>query len=83
MWGKITDAKKKKGLGLVHILDKHPDFDVKKIPEIIENGTIEKTFNGYNIVYKNYIVGINKGWNDKGVKVSQNNHWVVTSYEKK
>ena len=52
VWGKIINKQKKKGMGLVHILNKHPDFDLRKIPKIIKKGKLEKTYNGYNIIYK-------------------------------
>ena len=82
VWGKITNAQKKEGYGLAHIIDKHPDLDLNLIPKIIENGTIKKTHNGYNIATDKYIVGINKGWREKGVKKGDN-LWIVTSFEAK
>lgn len=82
VWGKITNAQKKEGYGLAHIIDKHPDLDLNLIPKIIENGTIKKTHNGYNIATDKYIVGINKGWSEKGVRKGDN-LWIVTSFEAK
>ena len=82
VWGKITNAQKKEGYGLAHIIDKHPDLDLNLIPKIIENGTIKKTHNGYNIATDKYIVGINKGWREKGVRKGDN-LWIVTSFEAK
>ncbi|MDL0147697.1 PBECR2 nuclease fold domain-containing protein, partial [Campylobacter felis] len=82
VWGEITDLEKHKGYGLAHILDKHPKFDVFKIPQIIEQGEIQKTYNGYNVVTNDYIVGLNKGFKDKDGKViNDSNVWVVTSFE--
>ncbi|WP_194145699.1 hypothetical protein, partial [Helicobacter jaachi] len=82
VWGEVTDSKAHKGYGLAHIIDKHPDFDVKLIPEIIENGKVVKSHNGYNIDYGDYRVGLNIGWNKKGVKEGDN-VWVVTTFERK
>lgn len=71
-----------------HILDKHIDDFNKlqgdnlankiegKLSEVIKNGVIEKTYNGFNVKYQNYIVGLNKGFNKTG-----NNNWIVTSFE--
>ncbi|MCR2116246.1 hypothetical protein CUPS3781_09635, partial [Campylobacter upsaliensis] len=82
VWGEITDLEKHKGYGLAHILDKHPEFDVFKIPQIIEQGEIQKTYNGYNVVTNDYIVGLNKGFKDKeGKVINDSNVWVVTSFE--
>ena len=67
---------------MAHILDKHPEFDIFNIPKIIEKGKIEKTYNGYNIVTDDYIVGLNKGFKDKdGNIINDSNVWVVTSFE--
>ncbi|EMZ37263.1 hypothetical protein C826_02125 [Helicobacter bilis WiWa] len=82
VWGEVTDFEKHKGYGLAHILDKHPEFDVFNIPKVIEQGKIEKTYNGYNIVTDDYIVGLNKGFKDKdGNIINDSNVWVVTSFE--
>lgn len=88
VWGKITNAKKHEGFGFAHIKDKHPDFDVNLIPEIIKNGKIinkqEKTdlqkVQNINIRYKNYKLGIRNGFNMNNKKVSSN-RWIVTSFE--
>lgn len=82
LWGKITNAKKKGGYGLAHIIDKHPDLDLNLIPQIIENGTITKTHNGYNIATNKYIVCINKDWREKGIRKGDNLS-IVTSFEAK
>ncbi len=81
VWGEVTNAEKQKGFGLVHILDKHPDLDLYKIPEIIENGKIKKTYNGYNIILDDYIVGINKGFKDKKGNILGDNLWIVSSFD--
>ena len=82
VWGEVTDFEKHKGYGLAHIIDKHPEFDIFNIPKIIEKGKIEKTYNGYNIVTDDYIVGLNKGFKDKdGNIINDSNVWVVTSFE--
>ena len=82
VWGEVTDFEKHKGYGLAHILDKHPEFDIFNIPKVIEQGKIEKTYNGYNIVTDDCIVGLNKGFKDKeGNIINDSNVWVVTSFE--
>lgn len=82
VYGKITDEKKLKGFGLVKILAKHPEIKPETIDEVIKNGTVSETHNGYNITYNNYIVGINKGFKENGEYVLDDN-WIVTSFEKK
>lgn len=72
VWGEVTDKIKHKGYGLSHIIDKHPDFDVKMIDEIVKKGEVKKSHNGFNIIYKDYRLRVNQGWNEK---------WIVTSYE--
>ncbi|MCR8685989.1 PBECR2 nuclease fold domain-containing protein [Campylobacter sp. 1569] len=81
VWGEVTDKIKHKGYGLAHIIDKHPDFYVKMIDEIVEKGEVKKSHNGFNIIYKDYRLGLNEGWNEKGQKIG-NNKWVVTAFEK-
>ncbi|WP_172663974.1 hypothetical protein [Campylobacter ornithocola] len=81
VWGEVTDEIKHKGYGLAHIIDKHPDFYVKMIDEIVEKGEVKKSHNGFNIIYKDYRLGLNEGWNEKGQKIG-NNKWVVTAFEK-
>ncbi|MGX3046118.1 putative barnase/colicin E5 family endoribonuclease, partial [Helicobacter sp. T3_23-1056] len=81
VWGKITDAQKHEGYGLSHIIDKHPELDLHKIPEIIEKGEVESK-NGITTIWhkdsedKIYKLGISQGFNGKG-----DNKWVVTAYE--
>lgn len=43
VWGEITN--KNKGYGLAHIIDKHPDFDIHILPQIVEKGEIKQTPN--------------------------------------
>ncbi|EDO7529118.1 hypothetical protein GRM93_04465 [Campylobacter jejuni] len=81
VWGEVTDKIKHKGYGLAHIIDKHPDLELNIIPDIIENGEIVQRKNrekSFNIVFKDYILGINKGFNKSG-----ENQWIVTAFEKK
>ncbi|HEF7145100.1 TPA: hypothetical protein SAX91_000798 [Campylobacter jejuni] len=81
VWGEVTDKIKHKGYGLAHIIDKHPDLELNIIPKIIENGEIVQRKNrekSFNIVFKDYILGINKGFNKSG-----ENQWIVTAFEKK
>ncbi|MDE7317815.1 MAG: hypothetical protein K2N12_08840 [Helicobacter sp.] len=80
VWGEITDASKHKGYGLAHILDKHPDFDIDFIPKIVEHGHIEKTHNGFNVLYGDYLVGVNKGFKING-KMTSDNNFIVTAFE--
>ncbi|MGX2973318.1 putative barnase/colicin E5 family endoribonuclease, partial [Helicobacter sp. T3_23-1059] len=81
VWGKITDAQKHEGYGLSHIIDKHPELDLHKIPEIIERGEVESKKGITTIWHKDsdgkiYKLGISQGFNGKG-----DNKWVVTAYE--
>ncbi|WP_407927920.1 PBECR2 nuclease fold domain-containing protein [Campylobacter molothri] len=81
VWGEVTDKIKHKGYGLSHIVDKHPDLDLNIIPEIVEKGDIiqrENREKSFNIVFKDYILGVNKGFNK-----SVGNQWIVTAFEKK
>ncbi|MDY2822685.1 MAG: PBECR2 nuclease fold domain-containing protein, partial [Helicobacter sp.] len=67
--------------GLKHILDKHgSEFKdiAKELDEIIQNGEVVKRQGrdeAYNIEYKGFKVGINKGFNKQG-----ENKWVVTAF---
>ena len=82
VWGEVTNPKLHKGFGLSHIIDKHPDFNLDDMPGIIEKGTVSNTRNGFNITYKDFVIGVNDGYKVDGVKVSEN-RWVVTSFERK
>ncbi len=81
VWGEVIDKIKHKGYGLSDIIDKHPELDLNIIPEIIEKGKIVQRKNrekSINIVFKDYILGLNKGFNKNG-----ENQWIVTAFEKK
>ena len=52
----------------------------KELDEIIQNGEVVKTHNGYNITLGDYKVGLNIGWNENGVKIGENK-WVVTAFD--
>lgn len=81
VWGEVIDKIKHKGYGLSDIIDKHPELDLNIIPEIIEKGEIVQRKNrerSFNIVFKDYILGLNKGFNKNG-----ENQWIVTAFEKK
>ncbi|STQ85772.1 hypothetical protein LS73_008190 [Helicobacter muridarum] len=81
VWGKVTNAEKNKGYGLAHIIDKHPNLDLKLMADIVEKGEIKETFSGANIYYDDYILGINKGWGENGV-IYGDNKWIVTAFNK-
>uniref|UniRef100_UPI0014854E61 putative barnase/colicin E5 family endoribonuclease n=1 Tax=Campylobacter aviculae TaxID=2510190 RepID=UPI0014854E61 len=77
VWGEVTDKIKHKGYGLSHIIDKHPELDLKLVSEIIKNGKLIKDNKGrIRIQFDNKVVGIKDNW--KGDKT---NTWIVTSYE--
>ncbi|HEB9327370.1 TPA: hypothetical protein RZK18_000108 [Campylobacter coli] len=81
VWGEVIDKIKHKGYDLSDIIDKHPELDLNIIPEIIEKGKIVQRKNrekSINIVFKDYILGLNKGFNKNG-----ENQWIVTAFEKK
>jgi hypothetical protein len=48
---------------------------------IQQKGKLENTYNGYNIVYNDYIVGINKGYKENRKYVTTDN-WIITSFKK-
>ncbi len=64
VYGKITNAKKHKGYGLAHIFDKHPNITPEIMAEVIEKGTAVENYNGFNIIYDDYILGINRGYRE-------------------
>ncbi|RTJ12174.1 PBECR2 nuclease fold domain-containing protein [Campylobacter jejuni] len=77
VWGEVIDKIKHKGYGLAHIIDKHPDLDLKMIDEIVKNGKLIKDNKGrIRIQFDNKVIGIKDNW--KGDKT---NVWIVTSYE--
>ena len=50
------------------------------LSEIVLKGVVSKTYNGYNIKFNDFVVGLNKGWNEKGVKTGDNK-WIVTAFD--
>ena len=68
--------------GLKHILNKHGgEFEdiAEELDKIIQNGEVVKRKGrdeAYNIEYKGFKVGINKGFNKQG-----ENKWVVTAFD--
>lgn len=75
VWGEVSS--KNKGYGLAHIRDKHPDFDIHILPQIVEHGEVKTSQSAiHTIIYGDYKVGLSKGFHNKG-----DNHWVVTAYE--
>ena len=85
VWGEVQGkGKEAKGWGLAKIIEKHGDeFEniAKELDEIIRDGEVVKTHNGYNIELGDYKVGLNIGWNENGVKIGENK-WVVTAFDK-
>lgn len=81
VWGKITDAEKKKGYGLVHILDKHPEMTPKVMAHIIKKGEIVENAWVKTIIHKThkaeYRVWLSHGWKGEG-----DNNWIITGYKK-
>jgi hypothetical protein len=83
VYGKVINAERHTGYGLAHIVDKHPEMTPEIMEEIIKNGKVSKTHNGYNIEYKEYILGINKGFKDEKTReYLTTDNWIVTSFEK-
>ncbi|WP_254593209.1 hypothetical protein [Campylobacter coli] len=59
VWGEVIDKIKHKGYGLAHIIDKHPELDLKLISDIVDKGKLNNQNNiRYRIEYKNYIIGL-------------------------
>ncbi|EOH2300730.1 hypothetical protein ACLWTM_001683 [Campylobacter jejuni] len=53
VWGEVTDKIKHKGYGLAHIIDKHPELDLKLISDIVDKGKLNNQNNiRYRIEYK-------------------------------
>lgn len=82
VYGEIVDPKTLKGYGLCKIFAKHPEMTPELISEIIKKGTLSKTYNGFNLTYGDYIVGLNKGYKENGKLVTVDN-WIVTSFKSK
>ncbi|EOE6796455.1 hypothetical protein ACKSXL_001838, partial [Campylobacter jejuni] len=72
-----TDKIKHKGYGLAHIIDKHPELDLKLISDIIDKGKLNNQNNiRYTIEYKNYIIGLSSEY--KGNKRA----FIITAFER-
>ena len=80
VYGEIVDPKKLKGYGLCKIFAKHPEMTPELISEIVEKGFLSKTYNGFNLRYGSYLVGLNKGYRENGKLVTTDN-WIVTSFK--
>ncbi|HDZ4960032.1 TPA: hypothetical protein RTG21_000539 [Campylobacter jejuni] len=77
VWGEVTDKIKHKGYGLAHIIDKHPELDLKLISDIIDKGKLNNQNNiRYRIEYKNYIIGLSSEY--KGNKRT----FIITAFER-
>ncbi|HEH4670649.1 TPA: hypothetical protein SG379_001188 [Campylobacter jejuni] len=77
VWGKVIDKIKHKGYGLAHIIDKHPELDLKLISDIVDKGKLNNQNNiRYRIEYKNYIIGLSSEY--KGNKRT----FIITAFER-
>ncbi|EIJ3119353.1 hypothetical protein LIV89_001544 [Campylobacter coli] len=77
VWGEVIDKIKHKGYGLAHIIDKHPELDLKLISDIIDKGKLNNQNNiRYRIEYKNYIIGLSSEY--KGNKRT----FIITAFER-
>lgn len=77
VWGEVTDKIKHKGYGLAHIIDKHPELDLKLISDIVDKGKLNNQNNiRYRIEYKNYIIGLSSEY--KGNKRT----FIITVFER-
>ncbi len=77
VWGEATDKIKHKGYGLAHIIDKHPELDLKLISDIVDKGKLNNQNNiRYRIEYKNYIIGLSSEY--KGNKRT----FIITAFER-
>ncbi|MDE7197235.1 MAG: hypothetical protein K2N69_09505, partial [Helicobacter sp.] len=76
-WGEVTDARKHKGYGLAHILNKHPKFDVYLIAEIVEKGKLNiQNDVRARLEYGDYVVGLSREF--KGEEAN----FIITAFEK-
>ena len=82
IWGEAKQNAKGgwDGYGLAKIEKKHPEISAQILEDTIKNGKLEKTHNGYNVKSGGYVVGLNRGWNENGVKVGDNK-WIVTAFD--
>lgn len=77
VWGEVIDRIKHKGYGLAHIIDKHPELDLKLISDIVDKGKLNNQNNiRYRIEYKNYIIGLSSEY--KGNKRT----FIITAFER-
>ncbi|EIL5348095.1 hypothetical protein LLV87_001414 [Campylobacter coli] len=77
VWGEVIDKIKHKGYGLAHIIDKHPELDLKLVSDIIDKGKLNNQNNiRYRIEYKNYIIGLSSEY--KGNKRT----FIITAFER-
>ncbi|MGI7583790.1 hypothetical protein ACNF7N_04340 [Campylobacter coli] len=78
VWGEVTDKIKHKGYGLAHIIDKHPELDLKLISDIVDKGKLNNQNNiRYRIEYKNYIIGLSSEY-----KGNKKNFFIITAFER-
>lgn len=82
VWGEISDPKKLKGYGLKKILAKHPEITPEIITDVIKHGKKTETFNGCNLEFNGYLVGLNNGYKENGKYVTTDN-FIVTSFKNK
>lgn len=82
VYGEMVDPSKLKGYGLVKIFAKHPEITPEIITEVIKKGTKTDTYNGCNLMFNDYIVGLNRGYKENGKYVTTDNY-IVTSFKKK
>ncbi|ELD1485965.1 hypothetical protein QXC56_001318 [Campylobacter coli] len=77
VWGEVIDKIKYKGYGLAHIIDKHPELDLKLVSDIIDKGKLNNQNNiRYRIEYKNYIISLSSEY--KGNKRT----FIITAFER-
>ncbi|EPP4412012.1 hypothetical protein ACUQGS_001805 [Campylobacter coli] len=77
VWGEVIDKIKHKGYGLAHIINKHPELDLKLVSDIIDKGKLNNQNNiRYRIEYKNYIIGLSSEY--KGNKRT----FIITAFER-
>ncbi|ELK4419526.1 hypothetical protein Q6731_001278 [Campylobacter coli] len=77
VWGEVIDKIKHKSYGLAHIIDKHPELDLKLISDIVDKGKLNNQNNiRYRIEYKNYIIGLSSEY--KGNKRT----FIITAFER-
>ena len=74
IWGEAKQNAKGgwDGYGLAKIEKKHPEITAQILDDVIKNGELEKTHNGYNVKSGRYVIGLNRGWNENGVKIWDN-----------